>query len=63
MGIVVDARLQQSSPVIYLRSDSGKILMHWTAATVQQWLDSGDISSQDLLSPGYSWLDLLAATR
>ncbi len=64
MGIIIDARLEQSSPCIYLRSlNTGQVLMSWNSQIVTQWLESGDISCEELSSNQYSWQDLLSATR
>ena len=64
MGIIIDARLEQASPCIYLRSlKTGQILMSWNSQIVTQWLETGDISYDELSSNQYTWLDLLSATR
>ena len=64
MGIFIDARLEQPSPRIYLRSVvNGQILMSWNSYQVNQWLENGDISYDELNSLSFTWRDLLAATR
>jgi hypothetical protein len=63
MTILIDARLEQAEPVIYLRNLDGRVMMYWKGHTVRQWLENGDISPQDLLRSDYNWQDLLAATR
>ena len=64
MGIIIDARLDQAQPRIYLRSvRNGQILMSWNSEAINQWLENGDISYNDLCNNQYTWQDLLQATR
>jgi hypothetical protein len=64
MPVQIDARLHLSEPEIILRSPgNGKILMRWKANKVQQWIEQGDITCNELSETHYHWLELLQSTR